>query len=281
LFVGVIGVPPALAADPTITSFNPTSGPVGTTVTITGTNFQNPVVNDVEFDNHNASSFNVVNDTTITAVVPNNATDGPIQVTNGDGTATSSTDFNVIDVPAPTITSFAPSVGQIGTSVVITGTNFSGTGFTTSAVRFNGVAATSFTVNSPTQITATVPTGATTGPISLTTPGGTATSTVNFTVQTLHARSVTLNLNGHLRARGQVTATAGFAACENDVSVKVQKRRLGGGWRTVRTTSTDTGGEYQVGLPDRPGAYRAVAPRGGTDADVCLKDRSPRRRHRH
>ena len=65
-------------------------------VTITGTNFNTPVVNDVEFDNHNAGTFTVVNDTTITATVPNNGTDGPIQVTNADGTATSSTDFNVI-----------------------------------------------------------------------------------------------------------------------------------------------------------------------------------------
>ena len=280
LFVGVLGVTAAQAATPTITSFNPTSGPVGTTVTITGANFNTPAVNDVEFDNHNAGTFTVVDDTHITATVPNNATDGPIDVTNTDGTATSSTNFDVTQVPAPTITSFTPTSGPIGTSVVITGTNFSGTGFTTSSVKFNGLTAT-FTVNSATQITATVPTAATTGPISVTTPGGTATSTTNFTIRTTHARSVTLNLNGHLTARGVVNAADGFAACEDGVRVKVQKRRLGGGWRTVRTTSTDGSGDYQVGIPDRPGSYRALVPREGTDSDVCSKDKSPRRRHRH
>ena len=49
------------------------------------------------------------------------------------------------------------------------------------SVKFNGAAA-DFTVNSDTQITATVPAGATTGPISVTTPAGTATSATDFFV---------------------------------------------------------------------------------------------------
>jgi hypothetical protein len=79
--------------------------------------------------------------------------------------------------PAPTISSFAPTSGSAGTSVTITGTNFTGA----TAVKFNGTAAT-FAVNSATQITATVASGATSGPISVTTPGGTATSASSFTI---------------------------------------------------------------------------------------------------
>jgi hypothetical protein len=78
---------------------------------------------------------------------------------------------------APTVSSFTPQSGPPGTSVTIAGSNLTGT----SAVRFNGASA-SYAVVSDTQITATVPVGATSGPISLTTPGGTATSSTPFTV---------------------------------------------------------------------------------------------------
>ena len=85
----------------------------------------------------------------------------------------------------PTITSFTPGSGcdGSGTSVVITGTDFKDV----SAVKFNGADATSFTVDGLTQITAILPTGATTGTISVTTPGGTATSIDDFTVNELPA----------------------------------------------------------------------------------------------
>ena len=77
----------------------------------------------------------------------------------------------------PTITSFSPASGPVGTNVTITGTNFTGA----TPVRFNGTSAI-FNVQSSTRLTATVPMGAATGPISVTTPGGVATSGSNFTV---------------------------------------------------------------------------------------------------
>lgn len=83
-----------------------------------------------------------------------------------------------LNPPAPTISSFTPTKGKVGTVVTITGTNFSGA----TAVEFIGVKAT-FTVNSPTQITATVPAKAKgKGPITVKTPGGKATSSQLFKV---------------------------------------------------------------------------------------------------
>ena len=79
--------------------------------------------------------------------------------------------------PVPGITNVLPASGSVGSSVVIKGTNFAGA----SVVWFNGTNA-AFTLNSSNQITATVPTGATTGPVSVIAPGGLATSTGNFTV---------------------------------------------------------------------------------------------------
>jgi uncharacterized repeat protein (TIGR03803 family) len=97
--------------------------------------------------------------------------------------------LSVQQEPAPTISSFTPKSGFPGTSVIITGTNLS---YATS-VTFNGTPAT-ITSDTATQIVATVPSGATTGPISVTTLGGTVTTTSNFTVVTLQSVKVSPNL---------------------------------------------------------------------------------------
>jgi hypothetical protein len=122
-----------------------------------------------------SASFSVSSATAIQATVPTGATTGPLRVTTPGGTAPSATSFTVI--PAPTITSVTPTSGPVGASVTIGGTNLIGA----TAVTFNGVSA-SFSVSSATAIRATVPTGATTGPLRVTTPGGAATS-ATFTIQ--------------------------------------------------------------------------------------------------
>lgn len=83
---------------------------------------------------------------------------------------------------APTITGFTPLIGSIGTTVTITGTNFTTVQGNITGVSFNGVSAT-FN-NTATEITAVVPPGATTGPIVVSSPGGTASSSTNFIVTT-------------------------------------------------------------------------------------------------
>ncbi len=82
----------------------------------------------------------------------------------------------------PTITSFTPGTGVIGTAVTITGTNLLGSGPGSTTVKFNTTNAIITSVNATT-ITTTVPLGATTGLISVQTPGGTAASALPFTVQ--------------------------------------------------------------------------------------------------
>ncbi|MES2560120.1 MAG: T9SS type A sorting domain-containing protein [Bacteroidota bacterium] len=158
---------------PTVTLLAPATGPVGTSVTITGTNFL--AITNVTF-NGVAASYTVNSGTQITATVPAGATTGLVGVTNGSGTGNSAANFTV--TTPPTITAFNPSSGGVGTVVTITGTNFTGA----TAVTFNGVAASSFVVNSATQITATVAATSTTGVIVVTTPSGSENSGVNFVV---------------------------------------------------------------------------------------------------
>jgi IPT/TIG domain len=78
----------------------------------------------------------------------------------------------------PVVFSVSPTSGPVGTAAVMTGDSLTGD----SKVTLGGVKATVFAVNSYTQITATVPTGAKTGKIQVTTSGGIATSPGTFTV---------------------------------------------------------------------------------------------------
>jgi len=162
---------------PIVSSFAPTSGPVGTNVAISGTGFTGATA--VKFNTTAATSFTVDSDTSIHANVPAGATTGPISVTTANGTGASLTNFTVTSGGGnpPTVTSFSPASGPVGTDVAITGTNFTGA----TGVTFNNTAAT-FTINSDTSIDAFVPTGATDGPIAVTNPAGTGTSSSNFTV---------------------------------------------------------------------------------------------------
>jgi hypothetical protein len=165
---------------PTVTSFSPTSGPVGTQVDVQGTNFTGAT--SVKFNGTSDATFVVNNATDITAHVPAGATTGTISVQTPNGTGTSSSSFTVTGGGGspPTVTSFTPTSGPVGTSVTINGTNFTGV----TAVQFNGTSATNYTVNSSVKITASVPSGATTGKISVSTGGGTGTSSASFTVTT-------------------------------------------------------------------------------------------------
>ena len=166
---------------PTITSLSPTSGPVGTSVTITGTNFGSTQgTSSVKFFNGVAATPTSWTATTITAPVPSSATTGNVVVTVG-GVASNGVSFTVT-TPAPTITSLSPTSGPVGTSVTITGTNFGSTQGTSSVKFFNGVAATP-TSWTATTITAPVPSSATTGNV-VVTVGGVASNGVSFTVTT-------------------------------------------------------------------------------------------------
>ena len=167
--------PPQPAATPTITSFNPTSGAAGTSITVTGTNLNGATSVTI---GGAAATFSVVTATSVTAVVPSGAVTGKISIVTPQGTAISASNFT-LSVAAPAITSFSPTSGQAGTSVTLTGTNFTGA----TAVKFNGTTAT-FSVTDASHVSATVPNGATSGTISVTTPGGTGTSSGSFTVTT-------------------------------------------------------------------------------------------------
>ena len=183
-------------APPAITKFSPVKGIAGQGVIITGTGFTGATA--VKF-NGKAASYTVNSDAQITTYAPQGGTAGPLSVTTGAGTGTSTGYFTY--QTAPTFTGLSPHYGPVGTAVTLTGTGLTNI----TAVEFNGLAA-SFTASADgTSITATVPTGATTGPISLLHgPVVIAASSTNFTVTTLPA--------AHLSSLSPASVAAGNAA---------------------------------------------------------------------
>ena len=157
------------ATTPVFCSFSPLAAGIGGRVTLCGGGLDDASA--VCF-NGIPASFAASNDTVV-ATVPTGATSGPITITTPDGTLTCAQDFTFI--PPPVLTGFTPTSGLAGSGVTLSGSGFTGA----TSVSFNGSPA-SFTADSDTQITAIVPSSFPSGPITVTTPGGTTTSAAYF-----------------------------------------------------------------------------------------------------
>ncbi len=155
IFPGFIFVPL-----PVIDSFSPSSGGPGTVITINGADFTG--VTSVSFGGIPAP-FTVESPTKVTAIVAAGAS-GSVSIITPGGTG-SFMGFTYITPSVPTIASFTPTSGPVGTSVTISGSNFNSLPGN-NIVYFGSVRAIVNT-SSTNQITVTVPYGATYLPISV------------------------------------------------------------------------------------------------------------------
>lgn len=114
------------AGQVTILSIEPSKGPVGTTVTITGIGFSaTPSSNQVTFGGGATAIVQSFTTTSILTTVPDGAVTSPITVTTSTGSATSTQQFVVL----PAIASMSPSFGFQGSTITtfsITGTSLQG-----------------------------------------------------------------------------------------------------------------------------------------------------------
>ncbi len=136
---------------PTITSFTPLGGNNGSIITVNGTNLSNitsVTVGGVSY----TSTYIFVSSNQIKIPITVGATGSIIITTLGGTAALSGFVYN----PQPTVSSISPSVAGSGMTVNIVGTNFIGT----TLVTLGGVPVSSYTINSPTSITAIVGNGA-------------------------------------------------------------------------------------------------------------------------
>ncbi|HYA69233.1 MAG TPA: IPT/TIG domain-containing protein, partial [Acidimicrobiales bacterium] len=162
----------------TLKGFTPKSGPAGTVITITGTNFSTAYL--VGFQGTEAFVTSA-KATTVTVTVPANTMTGPITVyTHACGSAESDIDKGaggIFKATSPAIVSLSASAGRVGSDVTIQGANLK----KATRVSFNGTTA-KIDSDNATQIVVTVPAGAKSGTITVTTKAGSTTSPETFTV---------------------------------------------------------------------------------------------------
>jgi len=167
---------------------------------------------------------------------------------------------------APGIGSFTPTSGAVGSVVTITGSNFA----EVTAVRFNGFDSSTFTVDSLTQITATVPTTANTGPVTVVTASrGTATGGTFTVLQSPVLISQVYGAGGNSGA----TLNADYVELYNrsDATVSLS------GWSVQYAGASGT--TWSVGSLSgsiAPGKYHLVKLAGGsTGAALPTADSTP------
>ena len=180
-----------------------------------------------------------------------------------DGTTNSNTVTKTITltVPAPVVSSLTPSSGPVGTTVVVAGSNFTGT----TAVRFNGLAAASYVVNSSTQITAVVAAGTTTGPFTVTTPYGVSNNNGTFTVTAANtSTALTSSANPSVFGQGvtftaTVSNTNGSATPSGTVTFRDGSTTLGTGTLNGSGVATFSTSALSVNSHSITAEYGAVA----------------------
>jgi len=202
------------APHPAIAGITPPEAPVSGAVTLTGSGFGvlRDVVPTINFSGvvMNPSAWS---DTSIVFVVPSGAVSGPVTVTRFGVTSNA---VNLAVEGAPTITGLSPSSGPVNSTVVVNGTGF-GSVQSTSTITFNGLPAT-VTAWGDTQITAVVPTAATTGPVVVTVASVSSaplTFTIINTVQVTDALGHTSTYTTAMLGGGWHLLTAQGSGCSS------------------------------------------------------------------
>lgn len=240
-------------APPTISSFTPESGTTGTVVSITGTNFTTSAT--VMFGGATAASVRVISSAELQAVVADGAT-GSVQVATVYGSVESQQHFTYL-LP-PTITDFAPSSAGAGGRVVIQGTNFS----TPAEVFFGGVSASSVSVETAGQITATVSAGGTSGALTVRTRSGSATAPQEFSFE--GAPTIT----GF--AERAVTTGASLSIRGTNL-LKTRDVRVGGiAAEILDTTAKQLRVRIPAGIVSSPASVSLATPFGETTSSVLI-----------
>ncbi|HYW34190.1 MAG TPA: IPT/TIG domain-containing protein, partial [Balneolaceae bacterium] len=220
-----------------VSNISPKSGPVGTTVTISGKNFSSSKSGNKVTFNGTKATIQAASTTKLTVTVPKGATTGPVKVTVGNQTATGPS-FTLTANPANqlSVSGLSPKTGPVGTSVSISGQNFASSA-ANDTVTFNGTKATVQSASS-TKLTATVPKGATSGPVKVQTGGQVATGP-DFSVTVNQPPTITSS--GSFDVKENTTAVTTITATDPDGDSLTY--HISGGTDAARFTIGKTSGK--------------------------------------
>ncbi|MBO2008634.1 T9SS type A sorting domain-containing protein [Hymenobacter negativus] len=179
---------------PVITGFSPGSAAVGSSVTVTGANLA--TVSAVQVGGVAGTVTGTPTASGFTFTVGNTSVSGALSVTTPAGTATTPCNFGVV----PQVTGLSLPAELPGLPITITGVSFTNS----STVSFGGVPTTSVTYNSPTSLTAVVPTGAAPGSsaVVVRTAGVSSISAPAFTVLAVYAGPISCLASASYTATG-------------------------------------------------------------------------------
>ena len=184
-----------------IASFTPNNGPPGIQVTINGSGFASSTSSNTVTFNGVAAPVLFASPTQMLVQVPQNTSTGPIAVTVAGTTVTSADSFFVSTIGAPpVITSFSPNTGTIGTTVTLVGQNLNPIDGETT-VTVDGIFVPIATIDDL-GITFQIPPWVGSGPISVETPYGLATTSAVFFVVPTGIDPGSTSLNPSLAAGG-------------------------------------------------------------------------------
>jgi endoglucanase len=239
---------------PVISSFTPGSGPVGSQITITGSNFTG--VNRASVDAITATVLSV-SSTRVVIVVPAGAVQGSVKVMNPRYVGASSSEFTVTASGSlPTVGSFSPASGPVGTTVTVSGSNLG----TVTSARIGTGSSVPVTVVSPSSLRFVVPSDAASGTVTVTSASGSASSAASYTVTVPVSAPV---IGSFSPASGPAGTTVTVSGSDLD---KVTSAQVGGSATTAVTIASASSLSFVVPADAGSGTVRLNSPNGPADS---------------
>ncbi len=246
-----------------IFEFHPKSGPIGTSVSISGSNFSsNPAQDSVTFNGTTATIISATS-TSLVVSVPAAATSGPLTISSPSGSTTTADSFMVTNSDGkPRIDSFAPQIALPGTAVTITGANFDTTPVNdrlivnvTGGLNPTSAASTSMSMNTPSA------TGS--GRISLNTPTGSVISSGDLFIPPSGYSVSAVGATGRVTSGAPATITLSAA---NQIAMLLFDGKKGQMVSAVASSSTFAACSFNIYNPLNAFLMTSVGPAVGSCA---------------